>query len=166
MTPAILLTATISIGALGASAQTALPNGAAKDVVETACSACHQLNIVTNAGHTPEEWNRIVGDMMMKGANISASQMPGVAQYLASNFPPKARPQGAIVTGSVQATIREWAIPSRPFPHDPYAAADGSVWYTGMGGNLLGRLDPKTGQFKEYPLKTVSSGPHGLVADK
>src|SRR5947209_19801031 len=98
MTPAILFTAAMSIGAMAASAQTALPNGAAKNVIETACSACHQLNIVTNAGHTPEEWNRIVGDMMMKGATINAAQAPVVAQYLASNFPPKARPQGAVVT--------------------------------------------------------------------
>src|SRR5438132_6400230 len=32
--------------------------------------------------------------------------------------------------------------------------------------NVLGRLDPKTGRFKEYPLKTPHSGPHGLVEDK
>src|SRR6266571_5279872 len=32
--------------------------------------------------------------------------------------------------------------------------------------NVLCSLDPKTGQFKEYPLKTAHSGPHGLVEDK
>jgi len=42
-------------------------------------------------------------------------------------------------------------------------APDGSLWYTGQGANKLGRLDPKTGEFKEYPLKTPNSGPHGLV---
>lgn len=31
--------------------------------------------------------------------------------------------------------------------------------------NLLGRLDPKTGQFREFRLKTTNSGPHGLVSD-
>ena len=35
-----------------------------------------------------------------------------------------------------------------------------------MFANVLGRLDPKTGAMKEYPLKTAGSGPHGLVADK
>jgi len=45
-------------------------------------------------------------------------------------------------------------------------APDGSLWYTGQGANKLGRLDPKAGEFKEYPLKTRGSGPHGLVADK
>lgn len=33
--------------------------------------------------------------------------------------------------------------------------------------NKLGRLDPATGAFKEYPLvEGKNSGPHGLVADK
>ena len=35
-----------------------------------------------------------------------------------------------------------------------------------MGSNTIGRLNPKTGEIKEYPLKTPDSGPHGLVADK
>jgi virginiamycin B lyase len=34
-----------------------------------------------------------------------------------------------------------------------------------MQSNTLGRLDPKTGAIKEYPLKTPDSGPHGVVAD-
>ena len=32
--------------------------------------------------------------------------------------------------------------------------------------NVLGRLDPKTGQIKEFALKTPASGPHGLTEDK
>src|SRR5438128_1619176 len=40
-----------------------------------------------------------------------------------------------------------------------------SPWYTGQMANKLGRLDPGTGQFKEFPLKTPGSGPHGLAAD-
>ncbi len=39
------------------------------------------------------------------------------------------------------------------------------MWYTGQPANVLGRLDPATGQFKEFPLPTPQSGPHGLVAD-
>src|SRR2546426_11509102 len=32
--------------------------------------------------------------------------------------------------------------------------------------NVLGRLDPRTGRIKEYPLRTPHSGPHGLDEDK
>lgn len=51
-------------------------------------------------------------------------------------------------------------------PHDPLAARDGSLWYTGQMANVLGRVDPKTGGVAEYPLKTKHSGPHGLGEDK
>ena len=36
----------------------------------------------------------------------------------------------------------------------------------GTMGQRAGRLDPETGDLKEYPLKTPRSGPHGLTADK
>ncbi|MGD1075798.1 MAG: lyase [Thermodesulfovibrionales bacterium] len=63
--------------------------------------------------------------------------------------------------------IEEWQLPTAgSLPHDPAVAPDGSLWYTGMRSNTLGRLDPKTGKIKEYPLKTPDSGPHGLAADK
>ena len=35
-----------------------------------------------------------------------------------------------------------------------------------MFANVLGRLDPKTNEMKEYPAKTPASGPHGLAFDK
>src|SRR5262249_28523144 len=42
---------------------------------------------------------------------------------------------------------------------------DGALWYTAEQANVLGRLDPSTGQIREYPLSTPESGPHGLIAD-
>src|SRR5579862_8456524 len=68
---------------------------------------------------------------------------------------------------SLKVEIHEYDVPTaKSRPHDPAIAPDGSLWYTGQMANKLGRLDPKTGEFKEYPLKTANSGPHGLVADK
>jgi virginiamycin B lyase len=62
--------------------------------------------------------------------------------------------------------IEEWDVPTpNSSPHDPAVGPDGSLWYTGIKSNTLGRLDPKTGKIKEYPLKTANSGPHGLMAD-
>ncbi len=69
--------------------------------------------------------------------------------------------------GILNVQIQEYDVPTpKSRPHDPALAPDGSLWYTGQGANKLGRLDPKTGEFKEYALKTPNSGPHGLVADK
>ncbi len=38
--------------------------------------------------------------------------------------------------------------------HDPAVAPDGSLWYTGMRSNTLGRVNLKTEQIKEYTLRT------------
>jgi virginiamycin B lyase len=70
-------------------------------------------------------------------------------------------------TADVRVRIQEWDLPTpNSRPHDPAVGPDGSLWYTGMQSNTLGRLDPKTGKIKEYSVKTPHSGPHGLVADK
>jgi virginiamycin B lyase len=70
--------------------------------------------------------------------------------------------------GNLNVKIQEWAVPTKgAHPHDPAVGADGALWFTEQMVNKLGRLDPKTGEFKEYPLATdKNSGPHGLVADK
>jgi virginiamycin B lyase len=73
----------------------------------------------------------------------------------------------AATVGTLNVRIAEYDVPTpKSRPHDPAVAPDGSLWYTGQAANKLGRLDPKSGEFKEYLLKTPNSGPHGLVADK
>jgi virginiamycin B lyase len=74
-------------------------------------------------------------------------------------------PASAAQTGNI--SIKEWDVPtSSSFPHDPAVGADGSLWYTGMASNTLGRLDVSTGIIKEFRLRTPDSGPHGLTSDK
>ena len=73
---------------------------------------------------------------------------------------------GSEVT-ELRVSIHEWAVPTKgAHPHDPAVGTDGALWFTEQMTNKLGRLDPATGAFKEYPLKTENSGPHGLVADR
>jgi virginiamycin B lyase len=73
----------------------------------------------------------------------------------------------AALTQAGAVSIKEWDVPtSGSFPHDPAVGTDGSLWYTGLLSNTLGRLDPSTGKIKEYRLRTPDSGPHGLTPDK
>ena len=67
---------------------------------------------------------------------------------------------------AVDLIIKEWATPPNTFPHDPAVSADGALWYTGMMSNTIGRMDPESGEMKEYKLPISESGPHGLAADK
>jgi virginiamycin B lyase len=72
--------------------------------------------------------------------------------------------EGAANDGFVN--IVEYVVPTpKAFPHDPAVAPDGALWFTEQKANKIGKLDPKSGRFREYPLKTPDSGPHGLTID-
>jgi virginiamycin B lyase len=67
----------------------------------------------------------------------------------------------------LKVTIHEWAVPTKgAHPHDPAVGTDGALWFTEQMQNKIGRLDPKSGTFKEYSLNLADSGPHGLVSDR
>ena len=73
----------------------------------------------------------------------------------------------ATEASELKVTIREWDVPTKgAHPHDPAVGADGALWFTEQMVSKIGRLDPKSGAFKEYALKVEDSGPHGLVADR
>ncbi|MGP0060577.1 MAG: hypothetical protein ACLPID_14930 [Beijerinckiaceae bacterium] len=151
--------------ASAAEAQSALPEGAGKETVATICTACHALERITASGHDRAGWENVVHMMINAGAPLPAEKVSVVADYLAKNFPQKTQPKAVLILGAVTAEIREWSVPTPGSrPHDPLATPDGALWYTGQMANVLGRLDPNTGTFKEYGLPPTS-GPHGLVAD-
>jgi virginiamycin B lyase len=145
-----------------------LPPGDAKELVEGACSACHSLTNITNSqGHTPEEWRTTLAMMLNVGAAIPSDKVDMVRDYLTKNFPAKPGPPPAVIPGDVEVSFKEWPLPTPGTrPHDPLAAPDGTIWYTGHMANLLGHIDPKTGDIKEYRTSQAMSGPHGLVMDK
>ncbi len=143
-----------------------LPAGPGKETVAAVCGGCHDVNRV-RAGYTPEGWRTVIQMMKNVDAPVPKDQWDTVTEYLIKNFPEKPRPAAAVIEGPVQAAIKEWPVPTPGSrPHDPRAAKDGSIWWTGQLANKLGRLDPKTGAMKEYPLKTPRTGPHGLAEDR
>src|SRR5689334_4985333 len=147
----------------GRGAAVTLPDGNGRDLVQTMCTKCHGLNLITGSwGYTRQGWESVFSSMV----DVPAADRPRLAEYLAANFPEKPRPRAVVVPGTTTARIREWAVPSLGSrPHDPLVTPDGSLWWTGQWANVLGRLDPKSGQMKEFPL-TKGSMPHGLTADR
>ena len=143
-----------------------LPAGPGKEIVGAACAQCHALQQL-DRGHDAGQWQLTVERMLSAGAKVPPAQVDTVVAYLAKNFPEKPLPPAVIVPGNANVVFREWTAPTKGSrPHDPFAAADGSIWYSGMYANTLGHIDPKTGAIKEYSPKMAGSGPHGLVADK
>ena len=150
-----------------ARAQTALPDGAGKEIVESACPGCHEIGRVLRAGYSAEDWRTVLHMMKNAGAQISDSQLEVLTAYLAEHFPERPKRPGATIPGPAEVAFKEWTTPTPGSrPHDPLAALDGTIWYTGQMANVLGRVDPATGRVTEYRLDTPMSGPHGLVADQ
>jgi virginiamycin B lyase len=143
-----------------------LPDGPGKEAVETYCSGCHGLARVAASGYPQAYWHTTVRMMMNFGVPVPPEQVISMIDYLSKNFPERPMPVAKIIPGPVQVNIREWQVPTPGSrPHDPLAARDGSIWYTGQLSGKLGRLDPKTGQIREYPVKPQTA-PHGLVEDR
>ena len=163
-----LIAAALVSSALAARAQQPganFPEGPGKETVVAVCNGCHDINRLT-AGYTPNGWLTVTNMMRNFGAPVEDDKWDTVRAYLIKSFPEKPRPAAVIVPGSVQVDIREWPLPTPGSrPHDPMAARDGSLWWSGQLSNKIGRLDPATGRFKEYPVNAVSA-PHGLVEDK
>ena len=56
------------------------------------------------------------------------------------------RPSGK----ETEVVYTTWDLPETARPHDTRIAADGTVWFNHFNDNALGRLDPKTGEVKEW----------------
>jgi virginiamycin B lyase len=139
-----------------------LPDGPGKSTVAALCGACHRLTFLAN-GYTPDGWHTVVRMMLNFGVPIPKDEVATVIDYLIKSFPERARPAAAVIPGPVEVTMKQWPVPTPGSrPHDPMAARDGSIWYSGQLANVLGRIDPKTGAIKEYHTND-QTGPHGLV---
>src|SRR6185312_12252220 len=165
MMPRIALTLA-AVFAAPALAQT-LPEGPGKEVVQGACLGCHEAGRILRSGYARPDWDNVVHMMLNAGAPVPPNQVATVVDYLAANFPEKPKPAAPSLPGLATVVFHEWAVPTPGSrPHDPLAARDGSIWYTGHMAGLLGRLDPGTGRFAEFRPPTPNAGPHGLVEDR
>ncbi len=144
-----------------------LPEGKGKQIAAAKCYGCHALEARTGNGYTPKGWSTAVRMMTNHGVPLSKEEVATLVPYLAKTFPEKNKAEAKVIPGPVKVSMKAWTAPTPGSrPHDPLAARDGSLWYTGQMADVLGRVDPKTGKIKEYRVKTAHSGPHGLVEDR
>ncbi len=69
-----------------AHGQDELPEGNGRDVVEYACSQCHDLMRVTQAAKTSSQWRYLVAQMINQGAPIEDYEVETVIAYLSAHF--------------------------------------------------------------------------------
>jgi len=142
------------------------PEGPAKAVVVPMCGSCHDINRL-KAGYSPDGWRTVMRMMENMEVPVPTDQKAAVTDYLIKSFPERERPAAAMIDGPAKAEIKMFPVPTPGSrPHDPMAAHDGAIWYTGQLANRLGRIYPKSGATTEYKLRIPHSAPHGLVEDK
>jgi virginiamycin B lyase len=162
----VAIAAGLLLATAGAWGQQNLPPGAGRDLVASKCYACHALEARVGGGYTAEGWNTVLRMMTNHGLALTADEIAQLKPYLVQNFPEKPKAAAVLVPGPTQVAMQVFpALTPGARPHDSLATRDGGLWYTGQMANVLGRVDPATGQVKEYPLKTAHSGPHGLMED-
>lgn len=127
------------------------------------CSSCHSLaNLERSAGYNQTHWKTLLGYMV----ELNDEQADELSLYLAKHYPENNRRASVSVPGDMQLNYRYWQVPTLgQRARDPVQGKDGVIWWVGQWGNILGRLDPATGEMKEYPLPD-GTYPHSVTLDK
>ena len=144
------------------------------------CGFCHSLERVASSRHTTEEFRSVIQRMAtyepdhssadrvqiastpapIEGLQWWGSDVKAMAEYLASvnlsggkptwGYPLKLmpRPQGK----ATRAIVTVFPIP-RPqsIIHDLDVDSKGNVWYGNTSWDFIGRFEPATGKFSEWP---------------
>jgi virginiamycin B lyase len=141
-----------------------LPDGSGKDLVGGMCTGCHQTDQITrSSGYTPEHWKELIGTMI--DLSPDPATQAAITQYLAEKFPPNTQRAPTLMPGPAQVTFKEWQAPTLgQRSRDPVQAPDGTIWFVGQFGNLIGRINPATGEIKEYQLPP-NAKPHSVTLD-
>lgn len=142
----------------------ALAEGDGREAVEAYCVACHRVSTIANtSGYSREGWRELIGTMIDLSSNPQAERE--ILDYLTRSYPPNDRRASRIVEGKLEIAFREWVTPTLgQRSRDPVEAPDGSIWWVGQFGNILGRIDPDTDEMQEFTLP-AGARPHSVTVD-
>jgi len=140
----------------------ALPDGPGKELVEAACVACHETDVIySSVGYTHERWDYLIAGMIDLADPLRSS----IVNYLATTFPETYDRRPTLVEGDANVTFFEWRVPTLgQRPRDPVMTPDGMIYWAGMYGSLIGRVNPATGEMTEWLLDPTAR-PHSITHD-
>jgi len=135
--------ALIPLSAQAQSRAPGSPAGAGQALVEGACTACHRTSLIAHSsGYTRDGWKELIGTMV--DLSDRPEELEELARYLAAHFPPHAERAPRLMPGDARIAFKEWRVPTLgQRARDPVEAADGSIWWAGQWGNLIGRTIPR-----------------------
>jgi virginiamycin B lyase len=160
------------------------PQARGRELAEKTCIICHGAGFLPRHHWDESQWNSAIGRMSdptsprITPGLLEASDRRELAAYLARNFGPDS-PKRILDVGAEmpldeqalgKAMYVEYYLPPLPdkgdrLLHDPHFDQEGNVWYTDRGGDRIGKLDPRTGAWKDYAIPDPRAFPHGLTVD-
>jgi virginiamycin B lyase len=76
------------------------------------------------------------------------------------------RDDGPIARVSKDGVLAKFYPPTKGKPQRLVVDSDGVVWFSERRGNKIGRFDPKTEAFKEFPLPGPEASPYAIGIDR
>jgi len=168
------------------------PPGPGRKIAEDTCTYCHGPNLFPRKQWTEKEWNAAIDLMTNPKGPVGAIVSPGkltpedrkvLVEYLTKNFGPENKKRVLKLDQDfpldekalANAEYIEYYLPMDPkldannkrrVAQDPHFDSAGNVWYTDRSiPNRVGKVDPRTGEFKDYVLPDPKGDPHGLTVD-
>jgi competence ComEA-like helix-hairpin-helix protein len=76
----------LALAVAGQEKKSSLPEGQGKEATERVCANCHELETVTGARRTRIGWQRMVEDMVARGAEASDEDAAAIVAYLTAHY--------------------------------------------------------------------------------
>lgn len=149
------------------------------------CAACHSLQPIVQSTYDEQGWLTTFARMrsyseqavpehpVLLPYNVTVQPDPAFAKYLTTinlssaskwNYELKTLPRPAGRATRVIITEYDMPEPGR-LPHDADLDGQGMVWYNDFREPLIGRLDPRTGETKEWRMPPLKPGfPEGTLS--
>jgi streptogramin lyase len=144
------------------------------------CVGCHASTPIFKSTYDAEGWKATIlrmrnyepcsslsNPMILPYHNAPRPKDADFAQYLSTlnlsggrskwnfEFKPLPRPKGK----ATKVIVTEYDLPrSDAEPHDALIDGDGMIWYDDFAQGILGRLDPRTGETKEWKVPQIRAG--------
>ena len=169
------------------------PREPGRDVLEKQCMYCHGRNFFPSKQYPEPTWNSFIDVMLGIGADRGAMIPPGtlsaadrqtVLAYLTKHFGTTSERRGLRMDAQFpldeaalgKAMYVEYYLPldkqldaanKQRRTQEPHFDPQGNVWYTDRSvPNRIGRVDPRTGEVKDFMMPDPKADPHGLTVDK
>ena len=168
------------------------PPGPGREIVEKYCIVCHGVNYLPGLPRNRPSWDVAIqrmtgtnawgvkdGASMMPPETVSGDAHETLLAYLSEHFGEDKPVRAVAVDAGTpldeealgKAMYIEYLFPNTEempnrWTQEPHFDHEGNVWVTERGQpSAITRLDPRTGEIRDYMNPDPNGSPHGLVVD-